>query len=170
MDVNKPFQVVVSDMTAFWVNDTYYELTLYMDLFNNEIVSYGLSSVRGDRNTYIDGLEKLMQMKKEYKDLETILHTDQESVYSSKSYNELLPLYHITHSMSRAGTPTDNAAMEAINGWLKEELFNDFKIKDSDDPEKCIEEYIKFFNEERPSYTLGYLTPKQFKEIFHPLN
>ena len=130
MDVNKPFQVVVSDMTAFWVNDTYYELTLYMDLFNNEIVSYGLSSVRGDRNTYIDGLEKLMQMKKEYKDLETILHTDQGSVYSSKSYNELLLLYHITHSMSRAGTPTDNAAMEAINGWLKEELFNDFKIKD----------------------------------------
>lgn len=25
--------------------------------------------------------------------------------------------------MSRAGTPTDNGAMEAINGWLKEELF-----------------------------------------------
>ena len=58
-----------------------------MDLFNNEIVSYGLSSVRGDRNTYIYGLEELMQMKKEYKDLETILHTDQGSVYSSKSYN-----------------------------------------------------------------------------------
>lgn len=31
--------------------------------------------------------------------------------------------------MSRAGTPTDNSAMEAINGWLKKELFNDFKIK-----------------------------------------
>ncbi len=72
--------------------------------------------------------------------------------------------------MSRAGAPTDNAAMEAINGCLKEELFNNFKIKDSDDPKKCIEEYIKFFNEERPSYTLSYLTPKQFKEIFHPLN
>ena len=98
LDVNKPFQIVVSDMTAFWVNETYYELTLYMDLFNNEIVSYGLSSVRGDRNTYIDGLEELMQKKKEYKDLETILHTDQGSVYSSKSYNELLPSFYITHS------------------------------------------------------------------------
>ena len=32
--------------------------------------------------------------------------------------------------MSRAGTFTDNSAMEAINGWLKEELFNDFKIKE----------------------------------------
>ena len=116
-------------MTAFWINDTYYELTLYMDLFNNEIVSYGLSSIKGDRNTYIDGLKELIEKKKEYKDLKTILHTDQGSVYSSKSYNELLPLYNITHSMSRAGTPTDNGAMESINGWLKEELFNDFKIK-----------------------------------------
>ena len=100
-----------------------------MDLFNNEIVSYGLSSIRRDRNTYIDGLEKLMQKKKEYKDLETILYTDQGSVYSSKSYNELLPLYHITHSMSRGGTPTDNAAMEAINGWLKENYLMILKLR-----------------------------------------
>lgn len=166
--INQPFQVVVSDMTAFWINDTYYELTLYMDLFNNEIVSYGLSSIKGDRNTYIDGLKELIEKKKEYKDLKTILHTDQGSVYSSKSYNELLPLYNITHSMSRAGTPTDNGAMESINGWLKEELFNDFKIKASNDPIKCIEVFIKFFNEERPSYSLNYLTPKQFKDMFYP--
>ncbi len=34
-----------------------------------------------------------------------------------------LPMYNIIRSMSRAGTPTDNAAMEAINGWVKAELF-----------------------------------------------
>ena len=67
--INQPFQVVVSDMTAFWVHDTYYELTLYMDLFNNEIVSYGLAATKGDRNTYFNGLEKLIEKKKEYKDL-----------------------------------------------------------------------------------------------------
>ena len=164
--VNAPFEVVVSDMTAFWCNKTYYELTLYMDLFNNEIVAYDISSKKGDRETYINGLNELIEKKKEYKDLKMILHTDQGSVYSSKAYNELLPLYNITHSMSRAGTPTDNSAMEAINGWLKEELFNDFKIKDSDEPIKCVEDYIRYFNEERPSYSLNYLTPKQFKDTF----
>ena len=35
----RPFQTVVSDMTAFWVGRQYHELTLYMDLFNNEIVA-----------------------------------------------------------------------------------------------------------------------------------
>ena len=96
-----------------------------------------------------------------------ILHSDQGSIYSSKSFNEILPLYNITHSMSRAGTPTDNSAMEAINGWLKEELFNDSKIKEQEDPIKCIEEYIIFFNTQRPSYSLNYLTPKQFKDIYY---
>ena len=45
-----------------------------------------------------------------------VLHTDQGSVYASKAFNELLPMYNIQHFMSRAGTPTDNAAMESING------------------------------------------------------
>lgn len=170
MAISRPYELVVSDMTAFWCNNDYYELTLYMDLFNNEIVAYDISSKRGDRTTYINGLNELIKKKKEYKDLKMILHTDQGSVYSSKAFNELLPLYNITHSMSRAGTPTDNSAMESINGWIKEELFNDFSIKDANNPIKCVNDYIIFFNEERPSYALNYLTPKQFKEIFGPIN
>ena len=68
--------------------------------------------------------------------------------------------------MSRAGTPTDNTAMESINGWLKEELFIDFKIPLTDDPIKAINEYVHFFNYERPAYYLGYLTPIQYKEKY----
>ncbi|WP_314985310.1 IS3 family transposase [uncultured Veillonella sp.] len=31
-----------------------------------------------------------------------------------------------------------------------------------------VTEYIRFFNEERPAYALGYLTPKQYRERFAP--
>lgn len=48
--------------------------------------------------------------------------------------------------MSRAGTPTDNGAMEAINGWAKDELFIDLHINESDDVPTQIREYIHFFN------------------------
>lgn len=117
MQIDGPLQCIVSDMTAFYVKGVYYELTLYMDLWNNEIVSNSLSSKRGDRMTYINGLENLIELKKLYPEYQMILHSDQGSVYTSKAFNELLPMYGITHSMSRAGTPTDNAAMEAINGY-----------------------------------------------------
>ena len=153
-------------MTAFWCKSTYYELTLYMDLFNNEIVSYDLSSKRGDRNTYLNGLKDLIEKKKEYKDLKMILHTDQGSVYSSKAFNELLPLYNIIRSMSAPGTPTDNGAMESINGWIKEELMSDFKLKDKDNIPSSIDDYIHFFNYERPAYALNYMTPMQYKERY----
>lgn len=96
--------------------------------------------------------------------LNPILHTDQGSVYASKGFNELLPQYHITHSMSRAGTPTDNGAMEAINGWSKVEMFVDFDIAHCGDAPSFVERYITFFNEERPSAALGYLTPKAYRE------
>ena len=44
----------------------------------------------------------------------------------------------------------------------------DFKLKEAEYIPSLIDEYIRFFNEERLSYSLNYLTPKQFKEIFIP--
>ena len=116
--------------------------------------------------TYISGLEDLIELKKQHPEFETILHSDQGSVYASKSYNELLPMYGITRSKSRAGTPTDNAAMEAINGWVKTEMFTDFHVTGERPIEEEVDDYIAFFNEERPAYSLDYLTPKQFKEQY----
>ena len=153
-------------MTAFWSNNHYYELTLYMDLFNNEIISYYLSNKKGDPSSYHIALSKLIDEKnKKYTDLEMILHSDQGSVYCSKRFNESLYLYNITHSTSKPGSPTENGAMEAINGWIKEELFIDFKINNSDDIYKSIEDYIFYFNNERPQCALNYLTPAQFKSV-----
>ena len=144
-------QCAVSDMTAFNYQGTHYELTLYMDLWNNEIISYGLSSRRGDRMTYIDGLAELVRRKGGENGWRMVLHSDQGSVYASEDYNDLLTFNRIIHSMSRSGTPTDNAAMEAINGWLKEELFTDFHITGKEKIELEIEKYIKFFNGHMPS-------------------
>ena len=151
-------------MTAFYVKGVYYELTLYMDLWNNEIVSHALSAKRGDRMTYISGLTDLLDLKKVHPEYRMILHSDQGSVYASKAFNDLLPMY-VERSMSRAGTPTDNAAMESINGWIKAELFMDFHVTGEKSVEQEVDEYILFFNEQRPAYSLNYLTPKQYREI-----
>lgn len=164
LNIDGPMQCVVSDTTAFYVKGVYHELTLYMDLWNNEIVSHSLSSRRGDRMTYISGLNDLIEFKKRYPEQKMVLHSDQGSVYSSKRFNELLPTYGITHSMSRAGTPTDNAAMEAINGWIKAELFMDFHVTGEKPIAEEVAEYVQFFNTMRPAYSLGYLTPEQYRE------
>ncbi len=95
-----------------------------------------------------------------------ILYTDQGSVYASKEFNEMLTMYDIQRSMSRAGTPTDNAAMESINGWMKAEMLVDLHVTGTRAVKNEVDEYIKFFNEERPAYALRYMTPVQYREMF----
>ena len=139
--ITKPYEVIVSDMTAMYIQNIYHELTLYMDLYNNEIIGYALTNNRGIPKRIMRVTNGLRE-KKEYPHLETILHSDQGSVYSSKSYNELLPNYNITRSMSRVGTPTDNGAMEAIVGGSRKNCF-DFQLNQSDII-KTVDDYINY--------------------------
>ena len=87
------------------------------------------SSQTGDRYQYINGLEDVKELLKGHTE-PVVLHTDQGSVYASKAYNDLIKDSVIVRSMSRSGKPTDNPVNESINGWMKEELFMDFKIEE----------------------------------------
>ena len=161
----EPFKVVVSDMTAMRFKGNYYEVTWYMDLFNNELISFGVSDKRGDPQTYYKGLEDLLLKKQGYTDFETILHTDGGSVYKSKAYNLKLDTNGFVHSMSAPGTPTENGAMESINGWTKEELLRDMMLGEGENINEALENYMHYFNYERPAAALNYLTPVQYKEF-----
>ena len=131
-------------------------------MFNGEVVSYNISE-SPNFHQIEDMLDKAFIRISDNTNL--ILHSDQGSVYASKAYNDLLPMY-VVRSMSRAGTPTDNSAMESINGWIKAELFMDFHVTGERPVYEEVNEYIKFFNEERPAYALSYLTPKQYRERY----
>ncbi len=161
-NASKPYEIVVSDMTQIRNRGKAYELTLFIDTFNNEIIAQSMSSQKGDIKPYYDCLSQYL---KQIKGIEypIILHTDQGSVYSSKAFNQALSNYNIIRSMNRSGTPTDNPVNEALNGWMKDELYIDFNISRSNDVYQTIKEYIHHFNHERPAYTLQYKTPIQYK-------
>lgn len=167
--VDRPRQVIVSDMTAFKFLWFYFEVTFYFDVFTKEILTLKVADRRGSRDQYIDGMKDVVELLKGCKE-PTIVHTDQGSVYASIAYNELIKDTNIVRSMSRAGKPTDNPVNESLNGWIKEELFIDFKI------DKCfsrsefkatIERYVKFYNEERPCFAIGYDTPSNYRKRFY---
>lgn len=144
--VDRPGQIVVSDMTAFKVWYMYKEMTFCFDVFTKEILTYKVAERRGAREQYIDGLNDVISLLKGTKD-PVVLHTDQGSVYASMAYNELIRETNIVRSMSRAGKPTDNPVNEALNGWIKEELIIDFGIercREKRDFQEVMERYIKF--------------------------
>ena len=167
--VDRPRQVIVSDMTAFKFWYFYFEITFYFDVFTKEILSWQLAERRGAREQYIDGLKDVISLLKGRTE-PTVLHTDQGSVYASLAYNELIKDTLIVRSMSRAGKPTDNPVNEALNGWIKEELVIDFQIetlRSREDVRDCIDKYVTFYNESRPCFAIGYDTPANYRRRYY---
>ena len=52
---------------------------------------------------------------------------------------------------------------EALNGWIKEELFLDLGLATAKDVPKLLDEYVYYFNYMRPAAALGYKSPVQYK-------
>jgi len=166
-NTERPFEKIVSDTTTFYFKKKKYDWTFYLDVFNNEIVG---SDVRDSKNgngviNHREALNNMLnnKIKRGYKDLETIVHTDQGAVYSSVSFNNIFNSYKVTRSMSRAGTPTDNPVIESKNGWIKKEMYIDFDINNYNTVQEFIDEIIYDNNNLRPSYSLKYKTPIEYR-------
>ena len=161
-----PIQIVVSDMTVFKNKGKNWEWTLLVDTFNNEILAHQATPIQGSNKPYyhcLEVLKKLAGKKNEEQTPQVVFHTDQGSVYSSRAFCQAHEHYSIIRSMSRGGTPTDNPIIEALNGWMKEELYLDFGLADTEDVPALLEEYVYYFNNKRRSAALGYKSPVQYK-------
>ena len=167
--VDRPRQVIVSDMTAFKFWILYFEVTFYFDVFTKEMLTYRIGERKGDRGQYINGLEDVKELLKGQKET-VVLHTDQGSVYASIDYNKLIKDTVIVRSMSRAGKPTDNPVNESINGWMKEELYMDFRINECRSREafeEILKNYKDFYNNHRPCYAIGYDIPANYRKRYY---
>lgn len=166
-ETSRPFEKIVSDTTTFCFKKKLYDWTFYLDVFNGEIVGSDVRESKHGCNVlnHREALKEMLEnkIKRGYKDLETIFHTDQGSVYSSTSFNNILQDFLITRSMSRVGTPTDNPIIESKNGWLKKEMYIDFDINNYNTVQEFIEDIVRDNNEYRPSYALNYKTPIEYK-------
>ncbi len=162
-----PFEKVTSDTTTFWFKKRCYDWIYYLDVFNNEIIGSDVRDSKHGNNTlnHREALRNMLdnKIKRGYKDLETIFHTDQGSVYSSLSFNKTFENTSIIISMSLAGIPTDSPVIESKNGWLKKEMYIDFDIKNYNTVQEFIEDIIRNNNEYRPSYALNYKTPVEYR-------
>ena len=67
--------------------------------------------------------------------------------------------------MSRAGTPTDNPIIESINGWLKCEMKLDFDMQSYKHISAFLDDFVNYYNNDRPSCALGYLSPNEYRKL-----
>lgn len=67
--------------------------------------------------------------------------------------------------MSRKGNCLDNSPMGNFFRILKQEIYYNRTFKSFNELKKAIEEYIKYYNEDRIKEKLGYLSPVEYRKL-----
>lgn len=91
------------------------------------------------------------------------IRSDNGSEFIATSVNNWLTENEIKPIFIEPGKPWQNGKCESFNGKLRDELLSREWFSSVKEAEVVIENWRKFYNEERPHSSLGYLTPLEFK-------
>ena len=162
---DKPNEKWVTDVTEFHCYWGKLYLSVLIDLYARDVVSYSIS-----KHPFFDQIEEMMNKAfEQYPNVEgLIIHSDMGWQYQYYKYINILKEHKIIQSMSDKGNCLDNAVVESFFGILKKEMFygNEFKYKSYDDLKTAIEEYIFYYNNRRIKHNLKGKTPSSFRASY----
>jgi len=141
-----PNQKWATDVTYIKTKEGFLFLSIVKDLFDNYIVSYEMSQYQ-DYGLVDRTLKAALAVAGKTEGL--ILHSDQGYQYTSCMYDTLTKQNGITPSMSRPGTPLDNACAENFFSILKCECIYREKPKTIEAAQQLVHEYIHYYNYQR---------------------
>ena len=162
LQINKPEQVWVSDITYIGKRDKPCYLSLITDAYSKKIVGYNVSDNLNTESSLV-ALRLAIKQRKN-KQMPLIHHSDRGLQYCSNDYQKILNKNDIQPSMTQNSDPYENAVAERINGILKQEFFIDKYNKDLPIMKQIIKETVNIYNENRPHLSNHMLTPNQMHE------
>ena len=159
MEITRPEQVWVSDITYIRLINGFIYLSLVTDAYSKRVVGYNLHKTLAAAGCIIAlqmGLDNRM-----YPHQPLIHHSDRGCQYCSKEYVDLLCSNNIAISMTNNGDPYENAIAERLNGILKVEFNLYYSQFNYEQTCKLLEEAIRNYNGVRPHASCDFLTPDQ---------
>ena len=158
MDLDRPNQAWVSDITYIDTDEGYLYLSLITDAWSRKIVGHHAGDTLETEGCLI-ALEKAV---KELVDgLFPVHHSDRGSQYCSHLYTGRLREYGLGISMTEVMHCYENAKAERVNGILKQEYFLGGRFRTKAQAIEAIEQAIWLYNTRRPHLALGYRTPEE---------
>ncbi len=159
IDINRPEQVWVSDITYIGKRDNPCYLSLVTDAYSKKIMGY---YVANNLNTESSVMALKMAIKQRtYKDLPLIHHSDRGLQYCADQYQSVLNKNNILCSMTQNSDPYENAVAERINGILKQEFMIDKYEQNVETMKVIVKEAVGIYNQNRPHFSNYLLTPNQ---------
>lgn len=166
MQVTKPEQLWVSDITYLSTRSGFIYLSLITDAYSRKIVGYHLSQRLRAQGCVI-ALNKALASRTT--DRHLVHHSDRGIQYCCELYVSLLQQNGIAISMTESGSPYDNAVAERVNGILKTELRLDAIFSSYAAAVPAVHHAIDAYNRLRPHYSVSKLTPEMAHTTTDPL-
>lgn len=169
-----PHQKITTDTTEFkyYITDEKGRMRIkklyldpYLDLYNREIISYGISQ-RPSAESIQNALKEAIRITEDCPYRRTF-HSDQGWAYQMKVYTKELKGNRIYQSMSRKGNCHDNAVMESFFGILKQEMYYGIVYHSYEELKEAIERYIKYYNEQRIKQSLEWMSPVEYRTHYN---
>ncbi|SFJ65892.1 Transposase InsO and inactivated derivatives [Halobacillus dabanensis] len=158
-----PLQKLVTDVTEFrCAGDKKLYLSPIMDLFNGEVISFGISN-SPTLDFVLEPLGEALKVIGNEAKYRTTIHSDQGWHYQHNKWVQTLKKNKVFQSMSRKAACADNAAMENFFGILKQEMYYGEELVSYEELKSETEEYIYYYNNERIKEKLTGLSPVQFQ-------
>lgn len=105
---------------------------------------------------------KRIDLVSELVDAEVIFHSDQGKQYGAKLTVDTILDYKFNRSMSRAGTPTDNAIAERFVQTFKLAVVERYRYENIYQFEEFAAKWLNFYNNTRPHQSLGQKSPNEY--------
>lgn len=153
----KPFAVVVSDLTYVRVGAKWQYICILLDLHNREIIGFSSGEHKNAelvKTAFASVKTNLFQIQ--------MFHTDRGSEFDNALIDELLDTFNIKRSLSLKGCPYDNAVAESTFKMIKTEFIYRRFFYSSDQLVFELADYVHWFNNIRIHSSLDYKSPINF--------
>lgn len=157
-----PRAILLTDITYIRVHEYFVYLSVIIDAYTKEILSYELSDSL-EVDFVLKTVHQLMEKHGHELKTDTIIHSDQGSHYTSTPFKQLIANTGLRQSMSRRGNCWDNAPQESFFGHMKDELKSRAVSWDSlNDVKSDIDDWVDYYNNDRYQWNLAKLSPSEF--------
>lgn len=156
-----PLTTFSTDITYIPFKNRFAYLSVIKDIASREVVSWYISP-----HLQMDIVLKTLDRLKSNVGLDSLqnvlIHSDQGNHYTSPQFISCVSNLGMIQSMSRKGNCIDNAPIESFFGHFKDDIDYD-DCKTFEELNLRIEEYMKYYNNERQQWNLKKMTPVEYR-------
>lgn len=160
-------QLWVADITYLRLLEEFAFLAVVLDAFSRRVIGWAVE-VHLKASLALAAL-RMALAGRQPRPGSLIHHSDRGVQYACGEYTALLAAHGIQPSMSRIGSPYDNAKAESFIKTLKQEEVDGRAYRDAEEARRSIGTFIEeVYNRQRLHSALAYLTPAEFEATVRP--